>query len=77
MPFRHFLKCETMPCTSEQFELMTLCKEVMMMNKVQNVLCMSLHGNQSPIEFKTKDIRRKAPQFIQAYSKTPKDDLNA
>ena len=63
-----------MPCTSERFELMTLCKEVM--NKVQNVLCMSLHGNQSSIEFKTKDIRTKAPQFIQAYSKTPRDDLN-
>ena len=65
-----------MPCTSEQFELMTLCKEVMTMSKVQNVLCMSLHGNQSFIEFKTKDIRRKAPQFIQAYSKPPRDDLN-
>lgn len=65
-----------MPCTSEQFELMTLCKEVMTMSKVQNVLCMSLHGNQSSIEFETKDIRRKAPQFIQAYSKPPRDDLN-
>lgn len=58
MPFRHLLKCETMPCTSEQFELMTLCKEVMTMSKVQNVLCMSLHGNQSFIEFKAKEIRR-------------------
>lgn len=76
MPFRHLLKGETMPCTSEQFELMTLCTEVMTMSKVQNVLCMSLHGNQSFIKFKTKDIRRKAPQFIQAYSKTPRDDLN-
>ena len=47
MPFRYLIKCETMPCTSEQFELMTLCKEVMMMSKVQNVRYMSLHGNQS------------------------------
>lgn len=76
MPFRYLLKCETMPCTIEQFELMTLCEEVTMMNKVQNLRCMSLHGNQSSIEFKTKDISRKAPQFIQAYSKTPRDDFN-
>ena len=41
------------PCTSERFELITLCKEVMVMNKVQNVLCMSLHGNQYSIEYKT------------------------
>lgn len=71
MPFRHLLKCETMPCTSEQFELMTLCKEVMTMSKVQNVLCMSLHGNHPLSSLKRKTLGERLHNFYKHTVKPP------